>query len=123
MQLVQSSIGMEFVNALLQPLCGTMSRRLKPLPREYKARRATIIQNMQYLQDDDVLPESEVEKQQQIVEQEKLASSQPPMREHAKSNVSMKSESEYDENAPFLKTKQIPDTPTVDEDENHEIKN
>eukprot|EP01084_Bolivina_argentea_P167814 291155_1 len=71
MQIVQSSIGMEFVNALLEPICGTMRRKLRPLPREPKKRRQTTVQYINYLRDDDVLSESEAQKQAQKVKKEK----------------------------------------------------
>ena len=80
MQLVQASVGMEFVNALMEPVCGAIRRKLKPLPREEKRKRPTIPQNIDYLQDDDVLSESEAEKQQQLahLERERLQPAPSP---------------------------------------------
>lgn len=121
MQLVQSSVGMEFVNAIMEPVCGRMRRRLKPLPREEKVYRPTVQQDLEYLYDDDVLSESEAEKQERIVQKEKQSSpkNKSPFDKPKTKDIRSNSKSEtLDENAPL--TAHPPETPRAEIKEEEE---
>ena len=121
MQLVQSSVGMEFVNAIMEPVCGRIRRRLKPLPREEKLYRPTVQQDLEYIYDEDVLSESEAEKQERIVQKEKASSTKNKSefdRPKTKDVRSYSKSETLDENAPL--TAHPPQTPRAELKEEEE---
>ena len=122
MQLIQSSIGMEFVNALMEPVCGRMRRKLKPLLREAKLYRPTITQNIEYLNDEDVLSESEAEKQEKMVQKEKKIATKSIDKEKLPQTAKLDSDYSYSENAPLKTSVSQKTILSEDEEEQNETK-